>query len=224
RPRGSVGILPAILANAGRISLDVAWIMLRPVERRGEQQCQAVIAADQLALDRRHRPSGALGIRDTRHDGPGLGDRIDPAFVARRGADRRAIVEPSPPIPAAVPGLALERLSERRSLVAPLLRARHFAAGLRRRRKSGQGHVREPGQPDAFALALLPDPVHSVVPVAASNQWKSVSTARETRVQAKRAMLVNAGPSVGDGGGKKAGLLAFLQRRTLEEGRGLVEN
>jgi hypothetical protein len=55
-------VLAAVLAQAGRIGFDVARIVRRVVEGRGEQLNQAVAAADQLRVHRRHRAHRALAL------------------------------------------------------------------------------------------------------------------------------------------------------------------
>ena len=67
RPDGAVRVLAAILANAGRIALDVSGIERRLVERRREEQHQTVVAPDEVFFDRRHGVRGVGGIG-------GLGD------------------------------------------------------------------------------------------------------------------------------------------------------
>ena len=130
-------VLTAVLANARRIALDVAGIERRLVEWRREQQRQSVLRTDQFALDRRHGARRALAVRGARNHRPRLRDRIDPAFVARRRAERRAVVEPAAPIPVAVPGLALERVSEGGGVRSPS----RAAARLSRASASGANAV-----------------------------------------------------------------------------------
>ena len=77
-----MGVLAAVLADARRIAFDVAGIERRLVEWRGEQGRQPILRADQLALDRSHRPRRPFGRRRAGKRGPGLRDAVDPAFVA----------------------------------------------------------------------------------------------------------------------------------------------
>ena len=48
RPNSTMRILPAILANARRITFDIAGIARRMVKWRGEQQQQFVVPADEI--------------------------------------------------------------------------------------------------------------------------------------------------------------------------------
>src|SRR6185437_6022876 len=91
RPQGAMGVLAAILANAGRIALDVAGIERRLVEGWREEQRQSVAPADELLIDRVHRAGLAGGVAGSRDDAPGLGDRVDPALAVGRRAERRSI-------------------------------------------------------------------------------------------------------------------------------------
>ena len=45
-----------------------------------------------------------------------------------------------------------------------------FAAAIGQARERRKRSVEKPGEPDAFALAVLADPVHAVVPVARADQ------------------------------------------------------
>ena len=65
-------VLPAILANARRIALDVTRIVIGAVERRREQQRDPVVVPDQMLADRIHRASrhglGSAAPAITLHD------------------------------------------------------------------------------------------------------------------------------------------------------------
>ena len=62
RPHGGVGVLTAVLAQARRVGLDVAGVVRGVIERRREQFHEAVAAADQLGIDRRHGAERALAF------------------------------------------------------------------------------------------------------------------------------------------------------------------
>ena len=221
-----MGILAAVLSNAGRISLDVAGIALRPVERRGEQQCQAVIAADQLALDRRHRRLAALGTGDARDHAPGLGDRINPALIAGRRADRRAVVELAAPVPAAVPRLALERLPQAAACARHVRRARRFAACLRQRqqRRSARCAESQPSQ-TLSPLPLSPTRFMPSFQSPAADQRQAVSAerrgSRRGRARSARRAWRLSSETVGL---EEAVVLALAPARAFEEGNHLIEN
>jgi len=48
RPGSGMSVLAAILADAGRIALDIAGMQRGLVERRGKQQCQTVAAMHEV--------------------------------------------------------------------------------------------------------------------------------------------------------------------------------
>jgi hypothetical protein len=50
-----------------------------------------------------HGTPGALRLPRPGEHAPGLRDRVDAAFLAGGRAERRAVVELAPPVPAAVP-------------------------------------------------------------------------------------------------------------------------
>src|ERR1700722_2090074 len=74
RPQRGMRILAAVLADAWRVTFDVAWIDRRFVEWRREQQRHAIQRPDQLAFDGHHGASGPPGLSRTRDRRPGLGD------------------------------------------------------------------------------------------------------------------------------------------------------
>ena len=156
RPDRGVRVLAAVLADAGRIALDVARVERRAVEGRREEQRPVRRRGGRGA--RRPPPSRArarAGSAAPEITRPRLRDRVDPALVARRRAERRAVVEVAAPVPVAVPGVALERLraARRRAAArpprAPLRRAPRPAGA-----KADERGVQEPAEPDALALAL----------------------------------------------------------------------
>src|SRR5437773_240085 len=104
-----MGVLSAVLANAGRIALDVTWIERGLVEGGPEQQGNPILRTHQFPLRGRHGAGRTFRNGSLRDHRPGLGDAIDPAFVARCRSERRAVIEPAATIPVAVPRLAFER-------------------------------------------------------------------------------------------------------------------
>ncbi len=70
RPQRSVRVLAAVLADAGRIGLDVAGVLRRAIERRGEEQRQGLLRPDQLPVNRRHRAPRALRVCSARQHRP----------------------------------------------------------------------------------------------------------------------------------------------------------
>ena len=119
-----MGVLAAILANAGRIALDVAGIERGLVERRREQQRQPVAAAHEVAVER--PPSPAPRAPDRRRPEMHAQDCAMESMrhsLARCRAERRAVVEVAAAIPVAVPAVALERVAAARRR-APATRRR----------------------------------------------------------------------------------------------------
>ncbi len=193
-----MGVLAAVFPDAGRIALDVAGIERRVIERRREQQRQPIVSADELLIHRRHRAGGARRVRGTRDHRPGLRDRIDPAFAAGSRSQRRAVIVIAAPVPAAIPGLPLDRGPQRGRVGPPRPGAVRFTAGLCDRCEFLQGGIEEPGQPNTFARAALADPAHAVVPVAGSDQRQAVRAGRQGVVEAERAMFEQGGRARGN--------------------------
>ena len=95
---------PPFSRTPGGYALDVARVLRRLIEGRIEQQQQLRPARDERRADGVHRALGeALGHRAGEH-GPRLRDRIDPALVVLRRAERRPVVVIAAAIPFAVPG------------------------------------------------------------------------------------------------------------------------
>src|SRR5205807_6602630 len=105
-----------------------------------------------------------------RDHAPGLGDRVDPALVARERAEWRTVIEITTPVPVAIPHVPLKRSLQRHRVRAPYRGARLLLASFRQGRKGRQCRVQEPAEPDALALAQLTDPVQAVVPVTRADQ------------------------------------------------------
>ena len=170
---GGVAILPAIFAQARRITPDIAGIVARPVERRREQQRQSDVAANQVTFQRLHCQGGARGIGGSGQHRPGLGNGVDPAFLAVFRTEPRSVIERRTAIPLAVPGLALERLFERGRMSAPASGTVSVAA-FRQRREKLDGSQQQLAEPHTLALAAFAGAVHAVVPVAGADERQSV--------------------------------------------------
>ena len=131
RPDGAVRVLPAVLADARQISLDVAGILGGVVEGWGEQQHEPVAEAHEELVDGSHRLLRSCADACSRQHGPRLGDRIDPAFVVDGRAERGSVVEERPAIPVAVPSVALQSHFQCLHVCSPTVGARLFARALR---------------------------------------------------------------------------------------------
>ena len=103
-PDGRVRVLAAVLADAGRIPLDVPGILRRAIERRVEQQQRPAIRARRARVRTASiaRSAKRVGHRAGEHR-PRLRDRVDAALVVLRRAQRRAVVVVAAPVPLAVP-------------------------------------------------------------------------------------------------------------------------
>ena len=190
-PCGGVRVLPAVLADARHVALDVAGLQRSAIERWREQQDHLIRIADQTILDRRHRLAGPLRIAGAGDHRPRLGDRIDLALVVLRRAERSAIIEVRPTVPAAVPGVLLQCSPQRLGSLPAPGRPRGVAALLGQAGELAQGRQHEPAVPDALALALGADLVHAVVPVAGAHQRQAVRPELQAVLQRSHAVLVH---------------------------------
>ena len=80
-PSGGVGVLAAVLADAGHVSFDVARLKGAFVERRVEQLDQFVADTHQSFLNRVHRRLSPRRVCHTGNDRPRLWDGVDLALI-----------------------------------------------------------------------------------------------------------------------------------------------
>ena len=100
-----VGVLPAVLAHAGRVAPDVAGIGASCWSKGGvSSRMQPRVAAHQVRAHRVHRALGPRGRAAPDSTAQRLRDGVDPALLVLGRAERRAVVEVGAPIPLAVPG------------------------------------------------------------------------------------------------------------------------
>ena len=85
-PQRGMRVLRSVLPNARQVSLDVAGVVGRLVERRREQHQKARVFANEMLLERRHRAGLLFGLACIRDDAPALCDRVDAALVVLRRA------------------------------------------------------------------------------------------------------------------------------------------
>src|SRR6185503_10464188 len=119
---------------------------------------------------RRHRLLGVRARCGTGDDGPRLRDRVDLALLARRRAERRAVVVVGTAIPGAVPAGAFERLPQLRTMRGIAAGAKPVAPRRAERRERRQNVAEKPAHPHALAATLAADAVHPVVPVAGAHE------------------------------------------------------
>src|SRR5579862_4314583 len=74
-PQSAVRVLASVLPDTGRIALDISGVEGSLIERRSEQQHEAVFAANQVFVDRRHRGGSVSRICRACDYAPRLRDR-----------------------------------------------------------------------------------------------------------------------------------------------------
>src|SRR5206468_7344716 len=97
---------------------------------------------------------------------PGLRDRIDLAFLAAGGSQRRAVVEIRAAIPVAVPRVLVERDLERGRTLSPRDGTPLVAPTFRHPREFTKRRMQKPPEPEASTATQPADPVQAVIPVA----------------------------------------------------------
>ena len=90
---------------------------------------------------------------------------------------------------------------------------RFIVASLGKSRKLHENVVEEKREPHAFALAMLADEVHSVVPIAASHQRQPVFAEAQSMVDGPNTMLVQRGGLFGPDGQVVIAVLLGLRGR-----------
>src|SRR5207302_9177495 len=128
-------VLAAVLADAWHVALDVTRLKYPPVEGRVEELDELAVGAHQTPFDRGQGLSRALRVGGTGDHRPGLREGVDLALVVLGRAERGAVVEVGAAVPAAVPGVLLQRGPQR---LGPLP-----APGRTRRVANPVGQVRE---------------------------------------------------------------------------------
>ena len=111
----------------------------------------------------------ALAIGTVCHDAPRLGDRVDPAFDAVAGTERRAVVVVAAPVPLTVPG-AFERLRQPLRIARVAVCAAVVVSTAAEWYEVAEDVVKEEAQPRAFPSPFRPDAVHAVVPITAADE------------------------------------------------------
>jgi hypothetical protein len=171
-----VGVLTAIFSNSRRVSLDIAWILLRTIKRGGEELNELSVLIDEVFADRLHRLLRSLSIPCTTDNGPGLSKTVDLTLLVALTSKGRTIIEEGPAVPFSIPGVPLGgvpqplcALTERnRSLVIPL----SFKEG----GKVFNNLDLEPREPYALSSPVSADLIHAVVPVSTTDEGESVLT------------------------------------------------
>ncbi|MNX99501.1 hypothetical protein D3C86_1319530 [compost metagenome] len=162
-----MGILPTVFTHARRISLDVTRIMRCTREGRREQPDNAGLLIDQMLHDGIHGLPRPTLFAFAGENAPALAKGIDPALLAFGGTERRAVIEITAPVIAAIPTRCFQRVAQPFPMRCPFADAVGIATLLRNRDEIAQRPGKEPAEPDAGALAADTDAVHAIVPVAA---------------------------------------------------------
>src|SRR5437763_6694232 len=149
-PDGGMRILAAILANARRITLDLAGVAIRVIERRGEQQDQLLAAPDEILLDGGQRPRRPDWLGGARDHSPRLRDRINATFRIDGGPQGSPVVEIGATIPVSVPSVLVEGGPEGAHVISPRAGARVLATGVGHLRELPERRMEKPPEPDAF--------------------------------------------------------------------------
>src|ERR1043166_9504893 len=105
-------------------------------------------------------------------------------------AQRRTIIEISPPVPSAVPPIFFERFRDLCCLLPPVGCARLLAATIRQRTECRQRGMKKPTEPYTLPFATYPHPIHTVVPISSPDKRQTMHSDSETRFKCTRAMLV----------------------------------
>ena len=192
-PERSVRVLAAILAHPRQIALDVARVVRCPIEWRCQQSDQAGWLVDEVVLHRIQGLHGARRRRHTRHHRPRLRDGIDPALIARRRANRRAIVVVGAAIPLTIPPGGIERGVECAHSRLIALDARQIATLQDGGKESIEDGIKKESHPDTLAAPEPADAVHPVVPVSGADQRQPVDPAPERPVDCPATVLIDVG-------------------------------
>ncbi len=123
-------------------------------------------------------------------DRPRLGNGVDLALLILVGAERRPIVVPGTAVPGAIPRVGGQGLVQLVSLLTIQGGVLRLAEAVAQGGKIVHSGAQEPAQPDAFAFALDPYPVHPVVPVAGTDQGQSMRATRGAPVQRTTTVFV----------------------------------
>ena len=90
--------------------------------------------------------------------------------------------------------------------------------------KPNQNIIQEEGEPDAFPPALISHPVHPIIPIATSHQWKPVSPKAEPALDGADPVLIQRDGFLGWIGLIEVGLLPGFQWAGFEQPDLFVED
>src|SRR6266576_5028450 len=104
-----------------------------------------------------------------------------------------------------------------------MLRERWVVAQTRDFGEFSEDVTKEESEPDAFALAVPPDEIHAVVPIAGSDQRQSMRAESETMQDCPHAVLINTRAFVGAARQIVIRVVLRIDRAAFEKVRGFVE-
>ena len=92
-----------------------------------------------------------------------------------------------------------------------------FTSGIGQGSKCVQRRIQQPAQPDALALARFTDAVHSIVPVAGSDQRQAMSTEGKALVECTGAVFKDSSYLIRDRRQKEAVVFTRSERLAFQE-------
>src|SRR5579872_6943135 len=106
----------------------------------------------------------------------------------------------------------------------PGLRTLLLAPRISNLRKLPQNRMQEPPQPHALSLALRPDAVQTVVPIARPDQRQPMTSHREAPIERACAVFKEGSGSVGDPRLEVGFVLSLGERFAFQEGYDFIED
>src|SRR5439155_2371377 len=116
---------------------------------------------------------------------------IDAAFFVLRRAERSAIVKIGPTIPITVPTMLLESIFQVFHVLAITVGLLCLSALIAERYETAQRGIEKPANPDALALAHMPNAIHAIIPVARTHQRQAVLPDCQTALDRTSAVFKN---------------------------------
>ena len=151
----------------------------------------------------------------TAHD---LRQRIDPALVVRRRAERRAVVEVGAPVPGAVPPSSIDAAAQPRAPRAgSVARDRVSPRAVARSARTCAGRRQEPSEPHALAVALVRRPGSCRHSSRRNPSAAGRARRREAVLDGADAVVVERRRSAADARAGRSIVARAAERRPLDE-------
>ena len=164
-PDSRMSILSSIFPYTRDISLYIAGIQVRFVERRVQKLDKSMVPANKKLVHCFHCHAGAFSIPGSGEYRPALRNGIDPAFSIIYRTQWRTIVKKSTQIPFAIPAVLLDISAQISSFLLTAFYEGQITVQTRDLTELYKHFIEEESQPDAFALTVFTHPVHSVIPI-----------------------------------------------------------